>query len=127
MEQICSSTQEKNNNISYVYIGNVHQAKPGFVSVALVPLSGAISTSCMAVVQKNRNSYLEGPCKPFCPSPCLILIFSPFNKNSVIVNSKQKVLATYSPLFRRESLEICSGLQKCLKTTSILDYYVILI
>lgn len=34
-----------------------------------------------------------------------------FLKNSVIVSSKNQVLATYSSLFRRKSLEICSGLQ----------------
>lgn len=55
---------KKRVTISTVFnIGNVHQ---GFDSIALAPLSAAIPTACL---QKNRNSYLEGPCKPFCPSP----------------------------------------------------------
>lgn len=118
---------KKRVTVSSVFnIGNVHQRKPHFDSVALAPLSGAIPTACLPLMQ-NRNSYLEGPCKPFCFSLSLVLISSPFNKNNVIFNSKQQFLATYSSLFRRKSLKICSGMQKCLKTTSIFGYYVILI
>lgn len=96
--------------ISSVFnIDNVHQGKPDFDSIALAPLSGAVPTACLPLMQKNRKSYPEGPCKPFCLSLCLMLISSPFKKNSVIVNSKQQVIATYSSLFRRKSLENSLG------------------
>lgn len=51
---------KKRVTISPVFsIGNVYQGKPGFDSIALAPLSGAIPTACFPLMQ-NRKSYTEG-------------------------------------------------------------------